>query len=382
MKKIYVITRHHISNYGSLLQSFATQTVIAEMGYDVRIIDYVRHDEDYHNITEVLLKKNPKWNRNAITRCIYRIFQKPEYIMSGKRFREMQKEYLQLTEKVSKKDELTRITADADILLTGSDQVWGPIGGDQYDSNYFLDFAGSAVKKVSYAASFGNSELSETIRPHITSLLSDYSQITVREKSAVDILTSLGLDRVRQVLDPTLLLNKSEWGKLIPNIQRKPFVLIYQLHKNDEMDRYAKQFAKKVGLPLIRVTATPHQMIRSGKTVLLPKLGDFLWYVKNAEYMITDSFHGTAFAINFGTQFINVLSSGHRSTDASSNIVRTKTRNKSILELTGLSDRILSSFDDFSMIERKIDYTRVNSILSRSRTESIAELRRLLEDRL
>lgn len=84
-------------------------------------------------------------------------------------------------------------------------------------------------------------------------------------------------------------------------------MLIYEIHNNPRLDTYAKYFAAYVGLPLVRITPTLHQAVRGGKMVLLPNIGEFLSYIKNATYMVTDSFHGTAFAINFNTQFIEVL---------------------------------------------------------------------------
>ena len=188
----------------------------------------------------------------------------------------------------------------------------------------------------------------------------------------------MGFNDVLKVLDPTLLIDKSEWEKYIPdNKTYGKYVLIYQLHNNPDMDEYAVNFARKAGLPLIRVTPSLHHITRSGKAVFLPDMGEFLGYIKNAEYMITDSFHGTAFAINFNTQFVNVLS-GKTKESADSIINTTKTRNQSILELTNLTDRILGDFDDFSFINNKIDFDSVNSLICEHRKQSIDILDKIL----
>lgn len=109
-------------------------------------------------------------------------------------------------------------------------------------------------------------------------------------------------------------------------------------------------------------------MFKSGKAVYLPDISAFLSYIKNAEFMITDSFHGTAFAINFNTPFIDILPG------------ETKTRNQSILELTGLTNRILGSYDDYSFIDKKTDFTKANEIILQKRPQSIETLKNMLED--
>ena len=101
----------------------------------------------------------------------------------------------------------------------------------------------------------------------------------------------------------------------------------------------------------------------------MPSLSEWLGYIKNARFMITDSFHGTAFAINFNTQFANILPKG------------TETRNQSILELTGLQDRVVMDYQDFSVFENRIDYSKVNSIIQEKRKESLRILENMLSVR-
>ena len=159
-----------------------------------------------------------------------------------------------------------------------------------------------------------------------------------------------------------------EWSKLIKADIQKGYVLLYQLHSNPAMDSYAEEFAKKAGLKLIRLTPLFHRTFKSGKAVYLPDISSFLSYIKNADYMITDSFHGTAFAINFNTQFIDILPG------------ETKTRNQSILELTGLYDRVLNDYNDFSFIENKIDFSSANQKIADERIKSLNILKEMIEN--
>lgn len=366
-KKVAIITRHAVSNYGSVLQAYALQKAISSLSYDSEIINYIRNDEDYRNIADTLVKKS-SWNKNALTRIVYKSIQSPEYIKMGRAFEGYRSSLLnEGNKRYTSLDELKQNPPQADIYCTGSDQVWGAIGTDDIDGAYFLEFVPDNKKKISYAASFGKTDTNAQNSKKIKEYLSSYDFLTVREKSAVDIVKNFGINNVTQVLDPTLLLDKNAWSQLIKEDITDKYVLLYQLHSNPEMDSYAEEFANKAGLKLIRLTPLFHRIFKSGKAVYLPDLSAFLSYIKNAEYMITDSFHGTAFAINFNTQFIDILPN------------ETKTRNQSILELTGLTDRILESYTDFSFIDKKIDFKNANKKISDERTNSLKILKEMLE---
>lgn len=367
--KVALITRHSISNYGSFLQTYATQYILQKMGYDVKIIDYVRYDEDYHNIMNVLVKKNSKWNNSALRRTIYKVIQTPEHYLMGKKFEAFRKEYLNLSSRYVSNKELSLNKPEADVYMTGSDQVWGQIGDDLYDPAYFLDFTNENDIRIAYAGSFGKTKFTVQIIDEYRKYLVKYSYITVREKSAVELIKEWGIDKyIEQVLDPTLLVTAEEWTRFIKKESFGNYVLIYQLHKNPQMDEYAKEISIKMGLPLIRITPSLHHFVRGGKVVFLPDLGKFMSYIKNARLLVTDSFHGTAFAINFGTQFINVLHG------------ETKTRNQSILELTGLKKRVLDDYSNFSFLHEMIDFTSVHQLIISAREHSLDVIKGMLQN--
>lgn len=366
--KVAVITRHAITNYGSLLQAFATQQVIENLGHECEIIDYIRDDESYTQHEKTLLARKPEWNRNPIKKAIYLALRQPESIASGRRFKVEQSKYLHLTGKYTSPEQLLKDKPIADVYMTGSDQVWGPVENGTYDSSYCLSFTDEADKKIAYAASFGRTEMTEDNETFFKKWLSQYRHIGVREDSAVSILSRMGIDSV-QVLDPTLLLDSVFWSKIARPIREKKYILVYQLHNDKRVGIYATQVAKSFGLPLIRVSTSFHQISREGKFIWCPDVGEFLSYIKNAECMITDSFHGTAFAINFNTPFVEVLPNN-----------RTGTRNMSILKLTGLSDRILTDDEDMTLAKEEIDYSGANQIIGQKRKESLNVLKNMIEN--
>lgn len=198
--------------------------------------------------------------------------------------------------------------------------------------------------------------------------LVQYDNIAVRENTAVKILREINID-AKQVLDPTLLIDSTEWVKYIKKDKKETeeYILIYQIHNDHKLNQYAKKFASKTKLKLIRVSPILHQIKRGGKFVYLPDISEFLSLIKNAKYLITDSFHGTAFAINFNTQFIEILPN-----------TGTSSRNQSILKLTELEDRVLTDLEDFSYIDSQIDFSKVNKIIQKNREESIEYLKKFI----
>jgi hypothetical protein len=264
---------------------------------------------------------------------------------------------------------------EADIYLTGSDQVWGPVSNGIYDEAYCLSFTKNEDKRVAYAASFGHTEMTDELREYFFKWLTRYSHIAVREDSAKEFINSIGVP-CSQVLDPTFLLDKSDWaafkkdGILRKNkLESGKYILIYQIHNDKKLGEYAAKVAKDIGLPLIRISVSLHQKFRNGKFIWAPDLGEFLSLVDNAACIITDSFHGTAFALNFNTDFVEVLPNNN-----------TGTRNMSILKLTGLRDRILKSSKDVGLAKQKIDYKKVNELLAEERKKSQEVLKNILED--
>lgn len=143
--------------------------------------------------------------------------------------------------------------------------------------------------------------------------------------------------------------------------------MVYQLHNNKKLDQYAEKVAAVKGLPLIRISASFHQILRSGKFKFLPTIGQFLSYIKNAECLITDSFHGTAFAINFNTSFVEILPN-----------TNTATRNQSLLRMTGLGHRILTENDDVDLACQPVCFETANKILEKERVYSFDILKEIL----
>lgn len=367
--QISIVTRHAIPNYGSFLQAYASQMIVEGLGYQCDIINYIPNNETPQNWEKTILK-HKSYNRNFFLKLFYLLIRQPISLLAGKHFEKMQKQYLHLTKRYSSLAELEQDKPCSDIYMTGSDQTWGPVIDGSYDSAYCLSFTGDKDRRVAFAASFGRTKFTPEIEAYYKKYLSRYEAISVREDSAVQLLNAWGIE-AKQVLDPTLVVERAVWERLAKPIKLQPkkYILVYQIGHNRKMDEYAKKAAKRAKLPLVRVSAYLHQITRGGRFVYCPDVGEFLSYIKNAACLITDSFHGTAFALNFNTPFVEILPG------------ETSTRNMSILRLTGLTDRVLQNDSDFDLAMRPIDFTYANRVLAEKRGESLSVLKEMLGDR-
>lgn len=364
--KISVITRHAVSNYGSILQSVATQTVLTRLGHSCEFIDYIPQKETSWNIEKTTLEHKPQWNKSGLRRMVYLAIRCPDSLIASFRFARWRKHRLNLSGRYGNAQQLTESRPEADLYMTGSDQVWGPVCDGTYDPVYCLSFTREQDVRTAYAASFGRSNLDEELQRYYKTWLGRYQQIAVRETQAVSLLEKIGLPAA-QVLDPTLLLERTQWDTMAGRKHKKKYILVYQIHNNPRLNDYAKRVAAEKGLPLMRMSASFWQITRGGRFIWLPKPEEFLARIRDAECIITDSFHGTAFAINFHVPFVEVLTENG-----------TQSRNQSILALTGLESRILTRDTDTALAGEPIDYDAVEAILARERSKSMNILKNMI----
>ena len=356
--KIATLAFQRAINFGAVLQTYALQQAIKAFGTDVEVLDYRCESEEkrYYRIP-----RNPKT-------LVGRIIKWPVRHKKMERFAQFRDEYLVMSDPVDKKtvaDYCKRYSK----IIAGSDQVWNLKLTE--DTAYFLDFIDDPARKASYAASLGTAEWDADEEALARNLLSDYSFISVRERTSGEYLTKL-LDReVHTVCDPVLLLTPEQWRPLAvkPDVSR-PYLLIYTLGPiaNDFM-QWARTMADKKGLDLIAL---------HGNKVAYPNITnirdagprEFLGYLANADYVITNSFHGTCFSIIFNKQF----------SWFQSNIEDQRARARSIriadvLGELGLEERHATGT---SAIPEDIDYDAVNTRLKAFRQPSLMQLEKIV----
>ena len=355
--KVSLITLHFIKNYGSVLQTYATQEYLRKMGHEVEVVDYWQERFLDKNIIKGSVQFSEKWSKSKIRRLVYTAIKLPSMPRLKRTFNTFLKEHINLTPK--RYYNLRMLKEDvpqADIYMTGSDQVWNSNKNPQLNRMYFLDYAPKGKKRIAFAASFGRSELEEWEKEETVELLQKYDSISVREKSGEVLLKKLGFNDVETVLDPTLMLNNEDWSKLASKrLIKEKYLLMYILNESKQVDNYVKKVAKKKGLKVVTLAYEFHDMIKYGKTMVCPKIEEFLSLIKYADLVVTDSFHATAFSINFNTNFVSIYPK------------KTGTRIQSILELTGLENRHLESLNNLQIVDENIDFTEPNKKLDQER---------------
>ena len=363
--KIDVITLHNVNNYGSALQSYATQMILQSKGYDVEFINYYRKNLIANNLLKNQLENSKFFSKNYFTKVIGKILLPYTINKQVNVFNDFISKNINTTTKTYFSfEELKKEIPEADIYCTGSDQMWNSEWNQGIERAFYLDFLPDDAKRFALSSSFGREKLNDNEKEETKRMLSKYKAISVREKTGLNILNDLGINNGKHVLDPTLLLNKEQWtnfvrGKRVTKKDKK-YILVYQLNmKNKEFDDYVKKLSKAKRMPVIRVSINNYQRFKYGKLIATPSVIDFLDYFINAEYVVTDSFHGTAFSINLNKQFICIFPK------------KFSTRLDSILQLTQLQDRKLVDNDDVFKIDNKIDYKNVNKVLDEKRKETL-----------
>lgn len=167
------------------------------------------------------------------------------------------------------------------------------------------------------------------------------------------------------MIDPTLMLDQPAWGRIASNesVPKQPYILIYQLNKNPEFDQYAQKLGKKLQLPLYRIAYGIHEKRKGEHTIVCPTVEEFLGLFMNAEYVLTDSFHGTAFSLNLGRKFVSI-SPG-----------RFSGRIMNLLKMTGVTDHYLEDYRDVKIADNPIDFGYVQSVFRDKRLRAETFLR-------
>lgn len=380
-KTVGIITILKVNNYGAELQAYATQKIMNLLGYDAEIIDYLYYRNLGHIKEKSSLHFYPYPLRNRIKEyglrfidIIGEVFMSDTGKLRKYRFEEFHRLFTKFSPTQYKcYSELFNNPPKYDAYCVGSDQVWNPRCYTNLNP-YFLRFAPYNAVKFSYASSFGVSTLPECAKAVYAECLSNIKNISVREKGGVDIVNQLTGREAALVADPTLLLSKAEWQtveKPINDIPEK-YILVYELHPIRKIMEIATYMAGHIGCKIIRICKDTHYSKNTADAINIVDAGpsEFIYLFNHATVVVTNSFHGTAFSLNFKKDFYCVLSK-----KASNN-----SRQLGLLNLCGMSDRII--YDDQPMPDLNtlsINYDKASKILEEFKSYSIKYIRRAID---
>ena len=367
MKEVGIMTWFKYNNYGTVLQAYALSKKLENMQVIPEIINYrpkIRKTNIYDMKIKFILKQliNKNYQKKYIS----------EISKINEKFSKFRKDSLSISNEVDTYTELKEKADSLDKVVCGSDQIWSPIF---YDPHYYLDFVDNDTKKISYAPSFGVSDIyEEGVKKGIEKLLNRFENISVREEQGKEIIKEICDKNVEIVLDPTLLITKEEWIKLFEIKEDKNkdnYILCYFLESNKKYLKVAKELSKKLKVP-IKIIPTNNLIDKFNKDSILFDCGpkEFVEYISHAKCVLTDSYHGVLFSINFNKPFVALKRFKENKFSQNSRIIN-------ILSRFNLEDRL---YNNKSLNLSPIYYKTINREIAIERKKSIDFLRKSIFD--
>lgn len=362
--KVGIMTFPNSESHGAELQMFALYQVCRELGYDTEIINYhnqwMKHEK---HLTYSQKGSKAAWGKKVIRDLLHQRM-KAEF----KVFENQMQKYPSLP--TSDKKKLRELGERYGAVICGSDQVWNP-DITNYDLSYFLDFCGSDTSRISYAPSFGVETISEEYGAQIRGELEKFDSISVRENTGRRIIMQLTGANAQLVLDPTFLINADQWflyEKAQPQA-KEAYILYYTIRGSKTLWNHCQELSKKTNMKILRIgsNAISKHLKKTDDVEYVCDVGpaEWLYLIHNASYVVTNSFHGTAFSINYRKNFYVEFSS------------LTNSRLAHIVSLLGLEDRVLK--EDSPIIPSATDYSQTEMVLPKLKEESAAFLKHSLQ---
>lgn len=382
-----VIMHPNHNNYGTALQGLATVEIMKSLGYPFRIIRYNKQRSIW-NIIRTLpgylcsgaLDTIKVQRRNKKMRAKH-----PDYVnninLRTEKCNAFKNKYFEpLCDYYTGWDSLVEGSKNYDVIFVGSDQVWSPLS--LYAGFYNLMFVDKSIPQFSYSSSFGKSIIMNHQKKGVARFLNKMDAISVREVRGAEIVKELTGRNATVVADPTLLLKRNQWEKLIGDSKaeiKEKYILCYMLGPRADNRETVTRLGKELGLKVVTFNHMDHyepadEGFGDIKNYTCDCL-DFVKLISNAEYVVTDSFHCTVFAILFHKKFLTFYRLNP------SDKKSTHSRIDSILGLMGLQDHIVKNTNAsyISLLTNDVDWLLVDEKLDELRHESMVFLKKALE---
>ena len=302
MTTIGTITYHESINYGAILQTYALQKILVDMGHISEIIDYCNPQtrgisvlSRYHRIRHFVWQDIVKRTSVGMER--------------QKRTKEFCLKHLRLSARKYYDAETLHLAPPLyDAYITGSDQVWNPRINNN-DSSYFLTFAPLGKMRISYAASFGISQIQDRFISDYEKWLKQIHYLSTREIEGKQIIEKITGHNAEIVLDPTLLLDQEQWHLIAVSYKSpKPYILCYYMPGDKEVNKSITELAHQVsiltGWGIICIGQKEYMRLHPWRgSIFDAGPAEFLGLFQNASFVVTNSFHGIAFSVNYRKPF-------------------------------------------------------------------------------
>ncbi len=379
-RKVGLITIHGILNYGSALQTLATVETVRKFGFECGIIDYL-YPTDYHkNFAPYYQRKKAELisKEGLYTKLMRRFLNwwlNDDINLKKELFQKFLRQNVKFTRPYLSADELQNEPPVFDIYLSGSDQVWNPLYCHD-DTSFLLSFAPDDGLKISFSSSFGSSEFLANYFNSYKYFLNRYQAISVREESGKNIVREMTGNEPDTTLDPTLILTSQEWNlhSLPYRIVSKPYLLCYLLGYSFNPFPYVYELIsyiqKTTGWDVVYIGGDPLNSLKRRSRVF-PNAGpaEFLSLYRDAEFVITTSLHGTAFAINYKKPFFSIVNNENTLDDRQLNLAK----------MLGLEKRVIRKGSKFPSSDQfGLDYCFPDQCLEEERRKSLVYIEKAL----
>lgn len=367
--KIGILTFHHAHNYGAVLQAFALKRCVTQMGHEVEIVNY-QNQKIASVYPPTLLPRftaktlNPKNWKQFVYDFLRGIYGNKAWKTRWRKCEAFIREHLEVHGPVLSEADMNGVEKDAWLL--GSDQIWSSFLLGRLDPVYFGARKKSG-KTISYAASMLHAELADGEEEEFKALLENVDVISVREEKLADTLRTLSGREITVTCDPTLLLEAEDFTDLFEDKSPvgEPYIFAYFVVEEELVQQYAERIAKETGYKLIALHYN-HMPENSGEGCLADLgPGEFLQYIRHAEYVVTNSFHGAVFSVLFEKKFYSVFWKNGRVSG--------------LMKILGLEERIFTKESDpeqaVAMLSADIDYATVNEKRQAYKERSLQFLR-------
>ena len=369
--KIGILTHFHKStNYGGVLQAYALCKFLNNCGYDAEQILYVPKvktvSASSHTVKNIYSKIFSRLGKRIYRKKNQAIKERMERLFCN--FRDA----VPHTQRVYTQADIADTNALFDTFITGSDQVWNPIW---YEPAYLLSFVKDSAIKLSYAASIGIGKLDEEQSKLYTQFLPSFDAISVREKTAQDLLSPLLDIKVNVCVDPTLLLSVEEWDQLTAECKiHGKYVFLYLLGNDSKTRKTAVAFAEAKGLKLVTIPDLKGAYRASDRKMRAELIddatpADYLSLIKYADFVITDSFHTCVFSLLYKKQFFAFQAD---------NRLKMESRIQNLTKMFGCPERFCSNNEneaDYLLQMQAIDYTSSISEFENEKQRSVEYLK-------
>lgn len=363
MKKTGIITILNVNNYGAELQAFALHHKLKLMGFNNEIINYLYYKNPDFKLEKLSRPQIKTTFKNKLKDTVlywldkYAAYRYPKIAKRRKqRFNDFHQKYTQLSKKYRSYSELYNTEHNYENFIVGSDQVWNPNTGTNI-APYFLTFAPEKSNKISYASSFGVGTIDVKFYEQYKEWLNNLTHISTRESDGVSIIKKITGKVAAHVVDPTLLLTKSEWENImVPYESKEPYILFFIFKKNKYAEELAYKIQKLTGYKIIRVCKNEMPLEPDDKMFNIRDFGplEFLGLYSKASFVLTTSFHGSVFSLIFEKPFYTITPSSKNN----------NSRQEGLMNLVSLQDRLLKEGSN-------VDLTKMNDIDFKAVKESL-----------